>query len=202
MTALLLLLLCAGTPAFPQSPASGDTSLVLLADVDSTIVLDIRYATANNFTHQVLYPAARCKLRREAAESLRAVETELRPMGLRLKVFDGYRPLSVQKKMWAIVPNEIFVANPATGSRHNRGAAVDLTLIDSLGNELPMPTPFDDFTEKARRTYMELPPKVLDDRALLESVMVRHGFIPLPSEWWHFDFRGWQKYGVMDEPLE
>ena len=110
-----------------------------LVDVEKLIpgiVLDIRYATTNNFTGQKLYPVARCCLRREAAENLKAVQEELRGMGLALKVFDGYRPLSVQKKMWAIYPHPEFVADPVKGSRHNRGAAVDLTLIKLDGTEL------------------------------------------------------------------
>ncbi|HZV33359.1 MAG TPA: M15 family metallopeptidase, partial [Verrucomicrobiae bacterium] len=150
------------------------------------IALDIRYATTNNFTGQKLYPVARCCLRREAAESLKDVEGELRGMGLALKIFDGYRPLSVQKKMWALVPDENYVANPAKGSRHNRGAAVDLTLIKLDGTELPMPTPFDDFTEKAHLDYTNLPPDVLANRALLQRVMEKHDFHGLRTEWWHF----------------
>ncbi len=182
--------------------AQNDSDIVNIRSVDSTIVLDIRYATPNNFTHEVLYPAAICMLRRAAAESLHAVQQELQKQKLGLKVFDGYRPLSVQKKMWALVPDDRYVANPANGSRHNRGAAVDLTIVDSLGNQLEMPTPFDDFTEKAHRDYMQLPEKAIEDRALLEDVMKRHGFIPLSTEWWHFDFEGWQKYPIMDEPLK
>src|SRR6202042_1202677 len=143
----------------PQSgtnEAAGD-ELVDVERVIPGIVLDIRYATTNNFTGQKLYPVARCCLRREAAENLKAVQEELHGMGLALKVFDGYRPLSVQKKMWAVYPHAGFVADPAKGSRHNRGAAVDLTLIKLDGTEVPMPTPFDDFTEKAHRNYTNLP---------------------------------------------
>lgn len=162
------------------------------------IALDIRYATTNNFTGKKLYPVARCCLRREAAESLKAVQHELRGMGLALKIYDGYRPLSVQKKMWTICPNEDYVANPAKGSRHNRGAAVDLTLIKLDGTELPMPTPFDDFTEKAHRDYMDLPPDALQNRALLERVMERHNFHGLKTEWWHFDFKDWRQYEILD----
>jgi D-alanyl-D-alanine dipeptidase len=188
------------SPAQLLAQSEGD--LVNIRSVDSTIVLDIRYATANNFTHQVLYPAAICMLRRAAAESLHAVQQDLQKKKLGLKVFDGYRPLSVQKKMWALVPDDRYVANPANGSRHNRGAAVDLTIVDSLGSELEMPTPFDDFTEKAHRDYLQLPEKAIEDRALLEEVMKRHGFIPLSTEWWHFDFEGWKKFSIMDEPLK
>jgi D-alanyl-D-alanine dipeptidase len=162
------------------------------------IALDIRYATTNNFTGQQLYPVARCCLRREAAENLKAVQDELHGMGLALKIFDGYRPLSVQKKMWAVYPHADFVADPAKGSRHNRGAAVDLTLIKLDGTELPMPTPFDDFTEKAHRRYMDLPPETIKNRELLERVMQDHNFHGLNTEWWHFDFKDWRNYELLD----
>ena len=187
-----------GTSA--QSRSSRD--LIDILSIDPTVVLDIRYATENNFTHHRLYSNVKCMLRREAAESLRAVQRELSGLGLRLKVFDGYRPLSVQKKLWEAVPDERYVANPAKGSRHNRGAAVDLTIIDSLGNELAMPTPYDDFTIMAHADNMNLPEEVLKNRTLLEDVMTRHGFLIMSSEWWHFDFHGWGKFDVLDVPLE
>lgn len=181
--------------------ADSRSQIVDLLSIDSTFVLDIRYATNNNFTHTVLYPAAKAKLRRVAAESLASVQKELNAHHLGLKIYDGYRPLSVQWKLWNIVPNENFVANPAKGSKHNRGAAVDLTIIDSLGNELEMPTGYDDFTEKASHTYMELSETALKNRALLKDVMIRHGFNSITSEWWHYDFRGWEQFEIMDEPL-
>ncbi len=191
----VILVLCRTAQA--QQP-----TLVNVLDVDSTIRLDIRYATSNNFTHTVLYPAPIAKLRAAAAESLAAVQRDVRSQGLCLKVYDAYRPLSIQKKLWEIMPNEDFVANPAKGSRHNRGAAVDLTLVDSLGVELEMPTPYDDFTERAAQTFMDLPAAQLANRELLKAAMMRHGFLPLRSEWWHFDFKTAAQYEVLDEPLE
>jgi D-alanyl-D-alanine dipeptidase len=178
------------------------SDLIDIVSVNPAIVLDIRYATENNFTHEKLYPIARCMLRREAAESLSAVQKDLHTRGLGLKVYDGYRPLSIQRKLWEVVPDERYVANPVKGSRHNRGAAVDLTIIDSLGNELQMPTPYDDFTDKAHCDYMQLPEAALKNRALLEEVMTRHGFVSMSSEWWHFDFQGWGKFEILDQPLE
>ena len=178
------------------------SEIVDLLSVDPTFVLDIRYATENNFTKQKLYPVAKAKLRREAAESLHVVQKELRSRGLKLKIYDAYRPHSIQYKLWAIVPNEDFVANPQKGSRHNRGAAVDLTIVDIHGNELEMPTPYDDFTEKAGHEYMNLSEHALRNRALLKDVMTKHGFQPIKSEWWHYDFSGWEKFDVLDEPLE
>ncbi len=175
--------------------------IIDILSIDSTFVLDIRYATENNFTKKILYPTAKAKLRREAAESLASVQKELRMKNLRLKIYDGYRPLAIQWKLWEIVPNEDFVANPKKGSKHNRGAAVDLTIIDSLGNELEMPTGYDDFTEKASQEYMNLSENALKNRALLKDVMTRHGFLPIKSEWWHYDFRGWEQFDIMDEPF-
>lgn len=163
------------------------------------IALDIRYATTNNFTGKVLYPSARCFLRRPVADKLRAVQQDLAPMGYGLKVFDGFRPLSVQRRMWEVFPHPGYVADPKKGSRHNRGAAVDLTLIRlSDGAELVMPTPFDDFTERAHRDFMELPEEVIRNRELLERVMTKHGFVGLRTEWWHFDDVDWKDYPITD----
>ena len=117
------------------------------------ILLEIRYATANNFTHTALYDRPECWLNGVAAARLDAVQKELETQGLGLKVWDCYRPLSVQKKFWALVPDERYVANPAKGSRHNRGAAVDLTLVGAGGSELLMPTAHDDFTTRAHRDF-------------------------------------------------
>jgi D-alanyl-D-alanine dipeptidase len=104
--------------------------------------------------------------------------------------------------MWEAVPQPGYVANPAKGSRHNRGAAVDVTLIRLAdGSEVPMPTPFDDFTERAHRHYTNLPPEIIANRALLEGVLTRHGFVGLPTEWWHFDDRDWSQYPLLDVPI-
>lgn len=137
-------------------------------------------------------------LRPATARKLAAVERELRARGLRLKLFDCYRPLAVQRKMWAIVRDDRYVADPAKGSRHNRGAAVDLTLLRTDGTELAMPTSYDDFSERAYRNFSELPENVLANRALLAGVMTRHGFVGLPAEWWHFDDVGWERYPLLD----
>jgi len=173
--------------------------LVELKHYVPNLMLDIRYATTNNFTGQQLYPQARCFLRREPAKQLCAVQSELARSGLGLKIFDGYRPLSVQRKMWEVFPQPGYVADPKKGSRHNRGAAVDVTLIRLAdGRELTMPTPYDDFTERAHRDFMQLPDEAIRNRQLLEQVMTRHGFVGLPTEWWHFDFGDWQKYPLLD----
>src|SRR3954451_19503167 len=178
-----------------QSP---DAELVDVEHAVPGVVIDIRYATTNNFTGQQLYPSAKCFLRRSTAEKLANVQSELRPIGLGLKIYDGYRPLSVQRKMWEVYPHEGYVADPKKGSRHNRGAALHPTFIHTNGTEVLMPSPYDSFTESAHRNSTNAPPEALTNRDLLERVMVNHGFDGLPTEWWHFDDRAWRKYPLMD----
>ena len=179
-----------------------DKRLVDLSTIPG-IVLDIRYATANNFMKQQLYPVPKAYLRAPAARALANIQAELAPLGLGLKIYDAYRPYSITEMMWEPIRNEDYVANPAKGSRHNRGAAVDLTLIDlKTGNEIPMPTPYDDFTPRARNDFNDLPANVIGARERLKLVMTKHGFEPLPSEWWHYDFGGWQRFELMDVDLQ
>jgi beta-N-acetylhexosaminidase len=198
LAALFLSLLSAPFTAGASGEIPG---LVDISRLDPTIRLDIRYATADNFTGQVVYPAPRCLLREDVAEKLVRAHQKLQAAGYGLKVYDGYRPLAVQKKFWAIMPVEDYVADPFKGSRHNRGAAVDVGLVDSRGNELPMPSGYDDFTEKAHRDYTGASEEELRNRAILEEAMVSEGFLPFPSEWWHFDAQGWENYPVSDQPL-
>eukprot|EP01116_Phalansterium_solitarium_P006648 TRINITY_DN18991_c0_g1_i1.p1 TRINITY_DN18991_c0_g1~~TRINITY_DN18991_c0_g1_i1.p1 ORF type:complete len:186 (-),score=14.68 TRINITY_DN18991_c0_g1_i1:111-668(-) len=177
-------------------------SLIEVVTINPRIRLDIRYATTNNFTNQVVYQSARCFARRPVAAALDKVQQDLEKRNLGLKIYDGYRPLSVQRIFWSLVPDETYVADPNKGSRHNRGCAVDLTLVDSDGNELEMPTGFDDFAEKAWRSCMELPAKAIENRQLLASAMEKHGFTGFPNEWWHFDFIGWENFPILDVPFE
>ncbi len=198
----------AATPEAAQSEApplvvSMDTNdLVEVKSVITNVVLDIRYTTTNNFTGQVLYSSGRCFLRKAVVAKLAAAQKDFNALGYGIKIFDGYRPLSVQKKMWAVYPNPGFVADPKRGSKHNRGAAVDLSLVKLGGGEVLMPTPFDDFTEKAHRNYDSGPKEALENRGLLERVMTAHGFKGLDTEWWHFDDLNWRDYEVMDVPVE
>jgi D-alanyl-D-alanine dipeptidase len=183
--------------------AQNDTCIIPLRLLDSTIVFDVKYATDNNFTKKVLYPTGNVYIRKVVGDSLVAANKYLlKNFSLKLKVFDAYRPLSVQKIMWEIMPNEDYVANPKKGSRHNRGAAVDVTLVDLAGNELDMGTKYDDFTEKAFTTYEDLPEQILKNRRLLKDTMIKFGFIPFKSEWWHYDFNGWEKFSILDEPIK
>ncbi len=179
--------------------AQSDTLIVSLSSIDSSIVTDVKYATKNNFTGQVLYPTNKVYIRKIVGEALVKVQAYLlENFNLRIKVFDGYRPLSVQKKMWKIMPDDRYVANPAKGSRHNRGAAVDLTIIDSTGTDLEMGTEYDNFTEKAHYDYFDLPKAVKANRKLLRDIMEKYGFHPITTEWWHFDFKGWKKFSILD----
>lgn len=173
-----------------------------LEKMNPSLVMDIRYATTNNFTEQVLYPLAKCYLRKSVALKLDEVQKKLQKQGLGLKIYDGYCPLSIQQKLWDIVPDDRYVAPPKLGSKYNRGAAVDLTLVDAEGKELEMPTPFDTFDKAAHRDCFDLKTSVIDNRVLLEKVMVEAGFIPLPTEWWHFDNEHWESYPLTDISLE
>ena len=175
--------------------------LVDIRTVNRNIRLDIRYATTNNFLKQKLYPIAKCALRSSVAQKLSLVQTDLEKSGLGLKVYDCYRPFSVTKQMWEVLPDPNYVANPARGSRHNRGAAIDLTLVDRTGKELEMPTPFDDFTTKAHRDYRGGSAKSRKNRQLLEDAMKKQGFVGITTEWWHFDSEDWQKFAILDISL-
>lgn len=171
--------------------------------INPQIPRDIRYATDNNFTGVPVYSIAECFLEEVAADALQAAQQEFISLGFSLKVFDGYRPLSVQKIFWDLLPDETYVANPAKGSRHNRGCAIDVTLIDvKTSKELDMGTDFDDFSEKAHRNYQGISETVQKNRKLLETIMHKHGFIGWHAEWWHFDYKDWEKHLVRDISFE
>ena len=200
-TAYVLLPKNAGT-ARGMGLASVDEGLVEVAAIDPRILIDLRYATANNFTGRPLYPVARCLLRESVAKRLSRVQDRLAAKGMALKIYDGYRPLSVQRIMWKLVPDPKYVADPAKGSRHNRGAAVDVTLVDDQGRELEMPTGYDDFTPAAARDYAGGTEAARRHRRTLTEAMEAEGFVGLDSEWWHFDAPGWGDYPILDVPLK
>jgi D-alanyl-D-alanine dipeptidase len=182
--------------------AQSDTSLVEITKQCPNIILDIRYATPNNFTGVAVYPEAKAYARFEVVKKLCEVSDKLAKDSLKLVVFDAYRPLQVQYKFWQLLPDERYVANPKNGSRHNRGAAVDVTLADFFGNYLEMPTAFDDFSEKASPNYKGATKIATKNRDFLIELMRNFGFSVYPSEWWHFDFEGWEKYSVLDINFE
>ncbi|MCU0321671.1 MAG: M15 family metallopeptidase [Chitinophagaceae bacterium] len=190
------------TVKYYEQTVSSDSlkKMVLLKKYISNVVFDWKYATKNNFTKQILYTNPDAFMRIEAAEALNKVAKELQEQGLGLKIFDAYRPYTITKKMWEVVPDERYAANPAKGSGHNRGAAIDLTLYNlKNGTELEMPTPYDDFTEKAHLDFMQLSGEVLKNRSTLINVMRKYGFMPLDTEWWHFYLpNAAQRFELMD----
>lgn len=173
--------------------------IVPLKDYITPLLSDFKYATTNNFTRQVLYVQPVAYVRLSAAIGLKKVQEELALKGLGLKFFDAYRPYAVTKKMWNVVPDERYAANPAKGSGHNRGAAVDITLVKlSTGEELLMPTGFDDFSEKAHHNYMNLSAEIIENRRLLKTVMAKHGFAALDTEWWHYSILNAGRFELLD----
>lgn len=184
---------------YAQVDSNPNLEMIDLEKLIPGLKTDIRYATENNFTHKILYAKAGLFLRKAAAVKLQAVQDSLSAMGLCLVVFDGYRPYSTTLAMWEVVPDDRYAANPANGSGHNRGIAVDVTLANiSTGQQLPMPTDFDDFTDTAHHDFMNLDSIVLANRATLKNVMVHFGFRPLATEWWHFSLPEPQQYPLMN----
>lgn len=182
--------------------ADSNAALVSLPKFIPGIVLDIRYATTNNFTHKAHYRKPAAYMRRPTAEALRKVQAELSKKGLALKIFDAYRPYSVSVSLWKAAPDKRYVANPRRGSHHNRAIAVDLTIIDArTGKELNMGTAFDSFTDTAHHNFTALPADVLANRRLLKQLMWKHGFNYVPTEWWHYHWRD-KHYDVLDIPFE
>lgn len=183
---------------------AADSGQVLtnLESVVPNLKKDIKYATKENVTGQVLYSSPGVFLRHPAAIALKKIADELALNGIGIVVYDAYRPYSITKKIWDVVKDENYAASPKTGSRHNRGCAIDLGLYDlKSGKLLIMPTVFDDFTEKAHHDYGDIPLDIRTNRALLRAVMQKYGFVPLETEWWHYDFAGWQNFPLMDIPF-
>ena len=179
--------------------------LVELTALDPTIKLDIRYATTNDFLGTPLYTQARAFLQRPAAEALVRANRELKAQGYGLIIHDGYRPWYVTKIFWDATPNDkkIFVANPAEGSRHNRGCAVDLSLYDlKTGKEVKMPSGYDEMTERAYADYAGGTPEERARRAVLKQAMEKQGFTVNPTEWWHFDYKDWKLYPILNTKFE
>ena len=186
--------LCASAASEPMIDA---TTLV------KDLVVDLRYATADNFLHEKVYPdEARCLLRVSAARRLKRAAEALAPQGYRLKVYDCYRPRSVQWKMWKLFPKPGYVADPRQGSNHNRGAAVDLTLATTEGAPVEMPTPFDTFSPAAHHGFAGGTEAARAHREILRAAMEAAGFKKNAMEWWHYDLPETRAYPVLDVPFE
>lgn len=164
-----------------------DTTFVRLADFSDNFAYDLRYATTNNFLKKKVYDCAECYTRVKTAKALLAANVDFNAKNVRIKFFDCYRPNSVQYKMWDIVPNPQYVANPVKGSIHNKGGAVDITLETLSGKELDMGTDFDFFGKRAYHDMTDLPKEVLDNRKLLKKIMGDHDFWSIRTEWWHYN---------------
>ena len=186
-----------GTTPSPEPAPRPD--LVDLARFDARLVLDIRYAGANNFTGRPVYPVAAAWLQRQVAMSLVRAHDRIRAQGLGLVVLDAYRPWHVTRDFWTAYPEyRAFIADPAVGSVHNRGCAVDVSLVDGLGREMPMPSDYDEFGTRAYPDYTGGDAGGRANRELLRTAMEAEGFAVHPREWWHFDHESWRRYPLLD----
>ncbi len=198
----LILLIGLYSCAIKPPKESGDfkpTDLVELIQIDPTLKLDIRYATSNNFVGRPVYPAARAFLQREAAMALTRANKSLHHQGYGLLIFDGYRPWAITKLFWDITPQDkkIFVADPKKGSRHNRGCAVDLSLVDlATGKEIEMPGVYDEMSDRSYPDYKGGTDTQRKMRDLLRTAMEKEGFSVYDYEWWHFDYKDWKSYRI------
>jgi len=172
-----------------QTISVSDTIFENLTDHSKDFILDMKYATNDNFLKSKVYDCASCYLRIKTIKSLIKANEEFLKKGYRIKLFDCYRPLDVQKKMWEIVPNATYVANPKRGSIHNRGGAVDITIVDKQGNELDMGTKFDHFGPESSHLFTKLSSDVIKNRKLLKKIMIKNGFESFDSEWWHYNLK-------------
>lgn len=188
----------------PKEANKREADLIELIKLDKTIKLDIRYATTDNFVGRAVYPEARAFLQRPAGEALLKVHKWLNKQGLGVVIYDGYRPWSITKLFWEVVSDDkrTFVADPAKGSKHNRGCAVDLAIYDlKTGKAVPMPSAYDEFTERASPNYAGGTDEERQNRDKLIQLMHAHGFTVNANEWWHFDYNAWQDYAIYDIPF-
>lgn len=196
---------CSGQDSPPtENRVFRQPELVELVSLDPTLKLDIRYATSNNLVGRPVYQEARAFLQRPAAEALLRAHRALSKQGYGLLIFDGYRPWSVTKIFWDVTLPEKrqFVANPTEGSRHNRGCAVDLSLYDlKTGREIAMPSAYDEMTERSSPDYTGGPSEQRAPRDALRHAMEREGFTVYPNEWWHFDYKDWREYPILNVPF-
>ncbi|HEX6045652.1 MAG TPA: M15 family metallopeptidase [Pyrinomonadaceae bacterium] len=203
---LLLLAVVAFAAQGPPKEAGPfrEPELRELVKLEPTIKLDIRYATRNNFLGRPVYKEARAFLQKPAAEALVRVHQHLRQQGYGIVVFDGYRPWSVTKIFWDVTPpdKKIFVADPSQGSRHNRGCAVDLSMYElSTGKIVQMPSEYDEMTERAHINYACATPETKRLRDMLRSAMESEGFAVYEPEWWHYDYKDWKEYPILNVPF-
>jgi D-alanyl-D-alanine dipeptidase len=187
------------TPSLvPPLESMPDTAFIRLADYSSEFAYDLRYATTNNFMKAQVYDCPQCYTRVKTARALIEANREFMEQGVRIRFFDCYRPNSVQYRMWEIVPNPQYVANPQKGSIHNKGGAVDITLETLEGLPLDMGTDFDFFGKRAYHDNTDLSEEILANRLLLKETMEKHGFWSIRTEWWHYNLRAASNDPVAD----
>jgi D-alanyl-D-alanine dipeptidase len=177
-------------------PTIADTTFVNLKDYSTDFVYDMKYATTDNFLKAKVYDCAECFLRLKTVNAMIEANKKFMKKGYKIKLYDCYRPLDIQKRMWDIVPNPVYVANPSKGSIHNRGGAVDITLVDKEGKELDMGTSFDFFGIEASHGYLNVTEEVKKNRRLLKKIMKRNNFNSFDSEWWHYNLQSALKDNV------
>lgn len=173
-----------------------DSTFVILKKLDTTFLYSMKYATTDNFLKEKVYDCSDCLVRYKTAKQLIKANNEFKKDGYSILFFDCYRPLYVQKKMWKIYPDKRYVADPSKGSNHNRGTAIDITIVDINKDTLVMGTPFDYFGRKAHHAYLNLPLEVIENRKKLKSVMEENGFWGITSEWWHYNLDKSYQYPV------
>jgi D-alanyl-D-alanine dipeptidase len=173
----------------PVTHDSADTTFVNLKDYSKDFIYDMKYATEDNFLKAKVYDCAECLLRLKTVKALVAANKDFIKKGYKIKLYDCYRPVSIQKKMFEIVPNPVYVADPKKGSIHNRGGAVDISIVDANGKEVDMGTPFDFFGIQAGHNYTKLSNEVLSNRKFLKKIMIKNGFNSFDSEWWHYNLK-------------
>ena len=198
---LIIVLQTSAQSGPPKEQNKREADLIELKKLDKTIKLDIRYATANNFVGRAVYPEARAFLQRPAAEALVRVHKLLKKEGLGIVIFDGYRPWAITKLFWEVVREDQrkYVADPAKGSKHNRGCAVDLSIYDlKTGFAVTMPSGFDEFTMRASPDYKGGTTEETANRDKLRRMMEAEGFTVNANEWWHFDYQDWERYAIYD----
>lgn len=196
-SSFFLICFCFGISAKAQNEAYAepvqhtieDTNFVNLKDYSKDFIYDMKYATEDNFLKAKVYDCAECFLRLKTVKALVAANKDFIKKGYKIKLYDCYRPLSIQQKMWAIVSNPEYVADPKKGSIHNRGGAVDISLVDANGKEIEMGTAFDFFGPEAGHNYTKFSKKVLANRKFLKKIMIQNGFNSFDSEWWHYNLK-------------
>ncbi len=175
------------------------TNLITVSEKNLDAVIDLRYASTNNFTCCKIYKKHKCILREDAFEHLVLASELANKIGLKLKIFDAFRPISAQEKLWAILPNPEFIASPKKGSPHSRGIAVDLTLIDKKNNELDMGTDFDEFSKLSFHGSKEVSKEAFNNRLILLGIMTDAGWDFFRNEWWHYQLFNSKKYPLIEK---